>query len=939
MVAVAAHHVYRSATDAYRAQALRELEAIAALKVDQVTRWRRAHLAQARAMASDAGYMFDARELPREEIEAQVRVWLDGASTVGDATAVALLGEDGEAQVLAGAQPVPFPAVAARSALATGDVWSSDVQEDAAGVSVDFVAPLPSRRGAARRPGQPAGVLLRVDPVRSLFPAVAEWPLPRQSGEVVLVRPDGDGALVLNALRLQRGAALRLRIAPSAPGGDLLVRAAQGQDARAFAPDYRGVATLAVARPVPGTGWGLVAKLDTAEAYAPARERLAWAIAALLALGMAVATLWWRTRKVEDARRRSAAAVEHEALVRRLAVLTRWSYDLVFLVDDRRRVVEANDRAAEALGYTHQELRALTLADLREPRAPEERSPRPEASHLDGTGQWETRYRRKDGSTFPVEVAVHAEAWDGRRWLVEIVRDLSERRRQEDALRTSEARFRAAFDGVSVGMALLDRDGRMVETNRALQAMLGVGERDLRDALAIMRVHPDERADAREQFRSLRDGAVKVIEGSRRYRREDGSFTDTRARVTALTDAAGRFQYALAMVEDVSERHQLEAQLRLADRMASVGTLAAGVAHEINNPLAFVLANLEFGIRELRREGTSQDVLAALEEAREGGTRVREIVRDLKTFSRAEDAVRGVLDVGRVVRSALSLVANEIRARARLDVQLGPTPRVLASEHRLAQVFVNLLVNAAQAIPEGAATAHTVRVETSTGPDGRAVVTVSDDGAGIPAEVRPRIFDPFFTTKPVGVGTGLGLSICHGIVAGLGGEITVESALDRGSTFRVTLPAAPPELEPVVATAAAGTAGRRARVLVVDDEPLVCRAVQRILSPPHDVRIQPSALRALELLTADSSYDLVLCDLMMPEMTGMDLHQRLAAVSPELAGRFVFLTGGAYTPAASAFFDRVQNPKLEKPFDPATLRELVNRLVNAPFDSAAPERK
>jgi len=206
------------------------------------------------------------------------------------------------------------------------------------------------------------------------------------------------------------------------------------------------------------------------------------------------------------------------------------------------------------------------------------------------------------------------------------------------------------------------------------------------------------------------------------------------------------------------------------------------------------------------------------------------------------------------------------------------------------------------------------------------LVQVADNGSGIPAEVLDRIFDPFFTTKPVGVGTGLGLSICHGIVVGLGGEITVDSEVGRGSTFRVLLPPAPaaprrrPDPTPVAPS-------RQGRVLVVDDEPLVCRAVQRILSPPHEVRIRANGREALEALQADPGYDLVLCDLMMPELTGMELHGLVEARAPELAGRFIFLTGGAFTAGARDFLSRVSNERLEKPFEPAALRELVTRLL------------
>ena len=231
----------------------------------------------------------------------------------------------------------------------------------------------------------------------------------------------------------------------------------------------------------------------------------------------------------------------------------------------------------------------------------------------------------------------------------------------------------------------------------------------------------------------------------------------------------------------------------LADRMASVGTLAAGVAHEINNPLAFILANVEFALAELRgRGGRATEVLRALGEARDGGLRVREIVRDLKAFSRAGRGGQRAVDLRRVLQSALGLAQNEIRHRARLEVDVGDIPPVMGSEHRLGQVFLNLLINAAQAIPEGRAAENVVRAITATAPDGRALVEISDTGTGIPPDVLPRIFDPFFTTKPVGVGTGLGLSICHGIVSGLGGEIHVESTLGRGTTFRVLLAAARP---------------------------------------------------------------------------------------------------------------------------------------------------
>ncbi|HSN92492.1 MAG TPA: ATP-binding protein, partial [Anaeromyxobacteraceae bacterium] len=334
-------------------------------------------------------------------------------------------------------------------------------------------------------------------------------------------------------------------------------------------------------------------------------------------------------------------------------------------------------------------------------------------------------------------------------------------------------------------------------------------------------------------------------------------------------------------------------------------------------------------LESLRDRGAPQEVLRALEDAREGGARVREIVRDLRTFARSGGEARARVDVRRTLRSAVNLALAEIRRRARLDLDLAEVPPVLGAEHRLGQVFLNLLVNAAQAIPEGAADRNRIRVATRV-EAGRVLVEVSDTGAGIPDEVLPRIFDPFFTTKPVGVGTGLGLAIVHTIVAELGGEVRVRTAPGQGTTFAVDLPAAAPAATSPEAGSPEPAQVRIGRILVVDDEPLVARAVARVLSPPHEVVAVdggPDALARIE--GGDRGFDLVLCDLMMPGMSGMELHDRLRAVAPELSRRVVFITGGAANPDVRAFLERARRPVVEKPFDPPSLRRVVSSMLAA----------
>lgn len=389
----------------------------------------------------------------------------------------------------------------------------------------------------------------------------------------------------------------------------------------------------------------------------------------------------------------------------------------------------------------------------------------------------------------------------------------------------------------------------------------------------------------------------------------------------------------LREAESRAEQKKMQEQLLISDRMASVGTLAAGVAHEINNPLAAIVANLELMSRDLtaiagRLNLTEvlHDVFDELSDSRESADRLRHIVRDLKIFSRATDEEhRGAVNVESVLESSLRMAWNEIRHRARLVKDFGSVPAVEANEARLGQVFLNLIVNAAQAIREGDAEHNQIQVVTRVNAQGQVVAEVRDTGMGIPAENLTRIFDAFFTTKPVGVGTGLGLSICHRIISGLGGELEVESEIGKGTVFRVVLPpaknAAP---EPKPPSVAPPSSTRRGRVLVVDDEPMIATAVSRTLAFEHEVVVSTDAATALQRIVGGERFDVVLCDLMMPQMTGMDLHAALLEQVPEQAECMIFLSGGAFTAAARTFLDEVPNQRLEKPFEARQLLALVN---------------
>ena len=484
-------------------------------------------------------------------------------------------------------------------------------------------------------------------------------------------------------------------------------------------------------------------------------------------------------------------------------------------------------------------------------------------------------------------------------------------------------------------IAIAGFDGHFKRVNPSWEKALGWTAQEITSKPWLDFVHPDDvESTVAAGARLLAGDEISYFEN--RYRCKNGGYRWLDWRCVPFV--AKSLIYAIARdvtaAKDAEEsRLNLQKRLVLADRMVSVGTLAAGVAHEINNPLSYVMANLELIVEEIRTlaggssSGRMKDLEEMALEAREGAERVRKIVRGLKTFSRTDDERRSVLDLTPSLELAINMAFNEIRHRARLVKDYGATPFIEADDARIGQVFINLLVNAAQAIPEGNAEANEIRIVTSTDARGWAVVTIRDTGAGMPEDVRTRIFEPFFTTKSVGVGTGLGLSICHNIISGMGGEISVTSAVGRGTTFRVALPPAPVQRlsEPAISPASSDVV-RRGSVLVVDDEPAVGIALSRILRE-HEVTVLTSVKAALEVIESGRRFDVIFSDLMMPQMSGMDFYRELTRRSPDDAGRVVFVTGGAFTSVANEFLEQVGNERIEKPFTPKTVREMVDRFI------------
>ncbi|WP_224370159.1 ATP-binding response regulator [Hyalangium versicolor] len=503
--------------------------------------------------------------------------------------------------------------------------------------------------------------------------------------------------------------------------------------------------------------------------------------------------------------------------------------------------------------------------------------------------------------------------------------------RMMEAVRRSQSSFRELIEQLPDAITVWHQK-TLIYANAALVAMLGGSSADEftgRSGLELETViHPEDREILLPVMKERLSGARSMRE-LRFVRLSGGAVPVEVAHFPVTFDGK---PCSMWIARDLTERRQMHARLMLSDRMVSLGTLAVGIGHELNNPLAYVMANLShlekdllpgLGVDVAQRE----ELRALVSETQQGVQRIHEITQQLKLFSQVERETRSTrVDVHQVLENSVRLASNEIRHRARLVREYTDPLVVEAQEARLGQVFLNLLVNAAHAIPEGAVERHEIRVVTRRR-EGLAIIEIRDTGQGIPQELHERIFEPFLSLRPGGT-TGLGLSICLGIVTGFNGRMEVESKLGQGSVFRVILPAV--DTQPVSASSVAAPAPvalRRGRVLSVDDEPLIGVAIARALKQEHDVTALTSGREALAQLIRGERYDLILCDIMMPEMSGMELYEEISRLVPEQAERMVFLTGGAFTPMARAFLGRVKNRCMEKPFAPSELRKLVRSWI------------
>ena len=552
------------------------------------------------------------------------------------------------------------------------------------------------------------------------------------------------------------------------------------------------------------------------------------------------------------------------------------------------RILDVNLKFAEMFGYDRSELIGM---DPLQPVAPDFREMVRSYMQLAYERSYEVAGIRKDGTIFPMEVHAKSMPLHGQMVRVAAVRDLSERKLAEEALRRSEEKYRSMFENSISGIFQATPEGQIINANRALATILGYeSPAELMSLCNIShQVYVDPQRCA--ELVTLVDERNEVREFEIQAHRKNGGIAWLNANVRAVRDNTGRLMLLEGSIQDITDRKMLESRLIQAEKMEAIGTLAGGIAHDFNNILAAIM-----GFTELTKNKVgANEPQRYLEQVLTACRRAKNLVTQILTFSRKAENEMMPLDMGAITREALRLLRATLPASIVIRSTIGDSVYpVLADSTQMHQVLLNLCTNAAHAMRErggvldiGLENIETTALMALDHPDlrkGRYVrLTVRDTGVGISPEIIDRIFDPFFTTKGVGEGTGLGLSVVYGIVKERGGAVAVESKPGEGATFCIYLPAISAKVESRVEEFRSAPRGAE-RILFVDDEMLLVEMGREVLRGlGYKVVATTSSAWALKVFrTQPHRFNLLITDMAMPEMTGLELAAEVLNVRPDL---------------------------------------------------------
>ncbi len=803
---------------------------------------------------------------------------------------------------------------------------------------LDIIAPLfPWGQDSPQAIG---AVVFYIDPAQYLYPLLQSSPIPSETAENLLVERDGDQVLFLNELRHQKDTALKLRI-PLSQQDVPAVMAVLGKEGVVAGRDYRGVEVLAALKHIPDSPWYMVSKIDISEALAAWHSRAGMIIVffagLLIAVLAGIGFIWQRRQRLAY----QALYQAEEALrlsMERYRILFDTNIDGLCVMDETMKVLLVNEAAARIFGFESTE----KVFEVN----PFDFIPSPERERVletitkdmfenDKKQVNEFRLVNKSGKEVWVSAVGAVVEYQGKPAGLISFRDVTEQKRTEETLQQSEEKYRTILNEIYEVYYELDLAGNYTFFNDALCRQTGYFRKELMGMNYRTYTPEEDWKSVNEKFNQVYRTGKPLRWVPLRNITKDGRIIYTEDTVLPLRNESGEVIGFRGLSRDVTERKlaeeerkQLELKAQITSRLASVGEMAAGVAHEINNPLTGVTGYAQL---LMDREDIPPDIRSDLEAINDGARRVAGIVRTLLAFSRQTKPQRKLVDINELIESTLVLRAYHLRVN-NIEVITRLAPDLLetvADPGQIQQVLLNLIVNAETEMK----LAHgkgklTITTKKS---DNTIKICCKDDGPGIKPEVMDKIFDPFFTTREVGQGTGLGLSLCYGIIAEHKGRIYAESKPGKGATFVVELPivteVAPPKpSEPLVKTSQKAV---KARILVVDDEQVVRDIINRVLTGEgHKVGTVDNAADALKKIES-KKYNLILVDIKMPGMNGVELYKRIQKIDKSLAQKVVFITGDVMGADTEKFLSETKVAHIDKPFDAEQLIREVKRTLTA----------
>jgi PAS domain S-box-containing protein len=643
-----------------------------------------------------------------------------------------------------------------------------------------------------------------------------------------------------------------------------------------------------------------------------------------LSVGLLLTRLLSRQKQVEE------ALLDSEEQYR---LLQEHASESILVIQDE--VIKfANPRAARLLAYTISELSSRQFIELVHPDDRKVAISRYLAaikSKKLSPANPTYRVITKRGNVRWAETTSIKAIWGQKPAVLVFLTDVTERKKAEEALRKSEERYRTILEDMEKGYYETDLSGDITFVNDSVCGILGYSSKEVTGTNYRRYAYDEENARkmyryTNSVFRTRRPAKWFSLE----YAAKNGEKRFMEVSIAPKFDERREIVGFSGIINDVTERKAIEQQALVTNKLASIGELASGVAHELNNPLTTVMGYAQLLIES---KDVPEHIKSDQDKIYQESQRAAKIVQNLLSFARRRKPEKSYFDANDLVQKTLDMRSYELKvSNISVHVKLKPDmPEIKADYHQIQQVILNILINAEQALAEVRRRGK-ITVTSSVVKD-RIRINIADNGPGISKNNMNRIFDPFFTTKEIGKGTGLGLSVCHGVVMAHGGKIYVESEKGKGAAFIIELPVSVSsetdveEAPVVLADISLHRKTARQNILIVDDEPGIRDILSRILSERgYQTDCASDAKTALNKLD-ENGYNLCIIDLKLPRISGKKLYEIMMEKYPPSTGKVMFITGDTITPSTQDFLDSMGKPYLTKPFNPRVVVELAEQML------------